>query len=77
MNFHSEVIAAHWDEEKGGWTVKIRQSGPGQELREFEDHCDLLLHGTGLLNNFKVRRSQQEVSNCKVPLRLRTSGQKT
>lgn len=77
MNFHSEVVGAYWNEEKGQWTVKIRETTPGQEPRVFEDHCHLLLHGTGLLNNFKVRDSQQEVSSCKGQLKLRTSGQQS
>lgn len=53
MTFNTEVIGAYWNEEKGQWTVKLRQTQPGQEPREFEDYCDLLLHGTGILNNFK------------------------
>lgn len=77
MRFHSEVIGAYWSEEKGKWTVKIRDSRPGQEPHDSEDRCDLLLHGTGLLNNFKVRGSQEELPNCKPRLRLRTSGQKS
>jgi cation diffusion facilitator CzcD-associated flavoprotein CzcO len=53
MNFHTEVVGAYWQEEKGEWLVKLRENRPGQEPREFEDHCHMLLHGTGLLNNFK------------------------
>lgn len=54
MQFNSEVVGCYWVEEKGQWKVKIRQTVPGQEPREFDDYCDLLLHGTGILNNFKV-----------------------
>ena len=61
MNFHSEVTGAYWNEDKGEWMVKIRESRPGQEPHEFEDHCHLLLHGTGLLNNFKVCDTQEEL----------------
>ena len=53
MNFHSEVIGCTWNEEKGEWLVKIREQLPGKEPREFQDHCHLLLHGTGILNNYK------------------------
>ncbi|OQO13068.1 putative sterigmatocystin biosynthesis monooxygenase stcW [Cryoendolithus antarcticus] len=53
MTFNTEVTGCFWNEEKGQWLVKLRQTKPGQEPREFEDTCDLLLHGTGILNNFK------------------------
>ncbi|KAK5129827.1 hypothetical protein BJ546DRAFT_1060466 [Cryomyces antarcticus] len=53
MTFNTEVIGCYWQEEKGQWRVKLRQSKPGEEPREFEEHCDLLLHATGILNNFK------------------------
>lgn len=33
--------------------MKLRQSKPGSIPREFEEKCDLLLHATGILNNFK------------------------
>ncbi|KAI7364285.1 putative sterigmatocystin biosynthesis monooxygenase [Hortaea werneckii] len=53
MTFNVEVIGCYWDDAKGQWLVKLRESKPGQEPREFEDYCDLLLHCTGILNNFK------------------------
>lgn len=53
MAFHTEVIGCHWQEDTGEWLVKLRQSRPGEEPREFEDRCHLLLHATGLLNRFK------------------------
>lgn len=53
MNFNIEVVGCYWQGEKGEWLVKLREHRPGQEPREFEDHCHMLLHGTGLLNNFK------------------------
>ncbi|KAF2769857.1 FAD/NAD(P)-binding domain-containing protein [Teratosphaeria nubilosa] len=53
MTFHTEVIGAYWNDDKGQWRVKLRESRAGQQPREFEDYCDLLLHGTGILNNFK------------------------
>lgn len=53
MTFHTEVMGIYWQEDEGKWLVKLRQTAAGQEPREFEDTCDLLLHGTGILNNFK------------------------
>ena len=53
MTFNTEVIGCYWDEDAGKWTVKLRQSSPGAAPREFEEKCDLLLHATGILNNFK------------------------
>jgi hypothetical protein len=54
MTFNTEVIGCYWQEEKGEWKVKLRQQVAGQEPREFEEHCHLLLYGAGVLNNFKV-----------------------
>lgn len=53
MTFNTEIIGCYWNEDDGQWTVKIRQTQEGSEPREFEDKCDLLLHATGLLNNYK------------------------
>jgi hydroxyversicolorone monooxygenase len=53
MVFNTEVIGCYWNEQAGQWTVKLRQSSPRSAPREFEEQCDLLLHATGILNNFK------------------------
>src|SRR4051794_24959067 len=53
MTFNTEIIACTWNEEAGQWTVKLRQTHPDSAPREFEEKCDLLLHATGILNNFK------------------------
>ncbi|KAI9880737.1 MAG: hypothetical protein M1830_000626 [Pleopsidium flavum] len=53
MTFKTEVIGCYWQAEQGQWKVKLRQTQPGGQSREFEDTCDLLLHATGILNNFK------------------------
>jgi cation diffusion facilitator CzcD-associated flavoprotein CzcO len=53
MTFNTEIIGCYWNEERGQWTVKLRQTQPGSSPREFEETCDLLLHATGLLNNYK------------------------
>ncbi|RMZ31550.1 hypothetical protein D0859_04322 [Hortaea werneckii] len=55
MTFNVEVIGCYWDDEKGQWLVKLRESKPGQEPREFEDYCDLLLHCTGILNASSIQ----------------------
>ncbi|KAG7284368.1 hypothetical protein NEMBOFW57_010741 [Staphylotrichum longicolle] len=48
MTFHTEITGCYWQEEKGEWAVKLRQQLPGQEPREFEDHCHVLLHAAGV-----------------------------
>ncbi len=48
MTFHTEITGCYWQEEKGQWAVKLRQQPPGQSPREFEDHCDILLHAAGV-----------------------------
>ncbi|RDL41003.1 Flavin-binding monooxygenase-like protein [Venustampulla echinocandica] len=53
MTFNTKVIGCYWAEEAGEWTVKLRQTIPGGTTREFEEKCDLLLHGVGLLNSYK------------------------
>ncbi|EDO02647.1 hypothetical protein SS1G_05124 [Sclerotinia sclerotiorum 1980 UF-70] len=52
MTFNTEVIGCFWDEEAGKWSVKMKQTSESGE-KEFEETCDLLLHATGILNNFK------------------------
>jgi len=54
MNFNTEVVGCYWKEERGEWEVKMKESVPGQEPREFIDYCNILIHGAGVLNNFKV-----------------------
>jgi len=44
MKFNTEIIGCYWQEDKGEWLVKLRENKPGQEPREFEDHCHVLLH---------------------------------
>lgn len=54
MTFNTEVIGCYWQEETGEWKVKLRKQVPGQEPEEFEEYCNVLLYGAGVLNNFKV-----------------------
>lgn len=35
------------------WTVKLRQTNPSSEPREFKERCEVLLQATGILNKFK------------------------
>lgn len=53
MTFNTEVIGCWWQDETGKWKVKLRQTRRDGETREFDETCDLLLHATGILNNFK------------------------
>ncbi|KAL9108033.1 MAG: hypothetical protein Q9227_007139 [Pyrenula ochraceoflavens] len=53
MVFRTEVIGCYWQQEKGEWLVRIRQTHSDGTTREFDDYCHLLLHGTGILNNYK------------------------
>ena len=59
MTFNTEVIGCYWQEETGEWKVKLRKQVPGQEPEEFEEHCNVLLYGAGVLNNFKVGPSHK------------------
>lgn len=54
MRFNSKVTGTIWNEETGKWTVKIGQAQPDGSIKEFEDTCDLLLQGTGVLSNPKM-----------------------
>ena len=53
MTFNTEVVGCYWQEEKGEWLVKLRQTAEDGSTKESEDTCNVLLHGTGILNNFK------------------------
>ncbi|KAK5112948.1 hypothetical protein LTR62_003770 [Meristemomyces frigidus] len=53
MTFNTEVTGAYWDDGKGEWKVELRETRNGEVVREFRETCHLLLHGTGILNNFK------------------------
>ncbi|KAK4940114.1 hypothetical protein LTR10_019743 [Elasticomyces elasticus] len=53
MTFNTEVIGCYWQQETGEWLVKLKQTSADGTTRLFEDRCHMLLHGTGILNNFK------------------------
>lgn len=60
MIFSTEILGCYWQDARGQWIVKLRQHVPGQEPREYEDYCDVLIHAAGILHNWKV--SQQELT---------------
>lgn len=53
MTFRTEVVGCYWNQDKGEWLVKLKETKADGSTRVFEDTCNLLLHGTGILNNFK------------------------
>ncbi|KAG0648197.1 FAD-binding monooxygenase moxY [Hyphodiscus hymeniophilus] len=54
MQFNSEVTGAFWNEGTGKWTVRVSQTQTDGSVRDFEDTCDLLLQGTGVLSHPKL-----------------------
>lgn len=54
MIFQTEVISATWDERKSEWHVRLRRTDGTGEAVEFDDHCNVLILGTGVLNNIKM-----------------------
>lgn len=53
MHFKHKVVEARWNEEKGRWFVKMEKTNPDGSVEEVVDDADLLLYGTGVLNDFK------------------------
>lgn len=54
MSFSSKVVHAEWQDKKGQWKVKIEQQKEGSDqVRTIEEECDVLLYGTGILNEQK------------------------
>ena len=53
MTFNTEVLGCYWQDKTGEWLVKLRQTRPGEQPREFEERCHVLLHAVGILNNYK------------------------
>lgn len=49
MTFNSEVVGCYWEQDKGQWRVKIKESADGMETRLYEETCDLLLEASGVL----------------------------
>lgn len=54
MTFNTEVIGCYWQQQTGEWLVKLKETNTTTgATRIFEDRCHVLLHGTGILNNYK------------------------
>lgn len=52
IKFRSRCLGARWNESTGKWFVQILdESTPGRQI--FEDSADVLITGTGLLNEWK------------------------
>lgn len=45
-----QVAGAHWNHEKGGYDVKIKDLKTNIEIK---DHCDVLINASGILNNWR------------------------
>jgi cation diffusion facilitator CzcD-associated flavoprotein CzcO len=53
MEFNTEVIRASWSDSTSTWTLQMRRTDASGIVTEFTDECDILLHATGVLNNYK------------------------
>ncbi|OJJ65114.1 hypothetical protein ASPSYDRAFT_194084 [Aspergillus sydowii CBS 593.65] len=49
VQLNTKVVSSVWDEEQGNWHLKIQS---GDEL--FEDKADVLIDGSGILNNWNL-----------------------
>lgn len=49
IQFKSSVESATWHEDRGQYTLKIT----GADGVQFEDYCDILISGSGILNSWK------------------------
>jgi hydroxyversicolorone monooxygenase len=45
MTFNTEVGGCYWQEDKGKWKVRLRNTQSGEEK---EEECDVLLHAAGV-----------------------------
>jgi hydroxyversicolorone monooxygenase len=53
MQFSTEVKSACWQESSSTWLLQMSRRNADSSITEFTDECDVLLHATGVLNNFK------------------------
>jgi cation diffusion facilitator CzcD-associated flavoprotein CzcO len=51
ITFNTKALSATWDEDAGLWHLKLRSLSDGQII---EDSCNILINGTGVLNEFKM-----------------------
>ena len=52
IKLQHKVIGAVWHEDKGQWAVEVEHSG-----EKFTDWCDILMNGSGLLNQYRCKQS--------------------
>ncbi|KAK2813963.1 hypothetical protein FQN50_000364 [Emmonsiellopsis sp. PD_5] len=54
IRLRTRVCRAEWVEERSRWVVGLVESdGDGRVVREWEEECDVLLNGNGILNHWK------------------------
>jgi hydroxyversicolorone monooxygenase len=53
MQFSTEVKSAHWQELSSTWLIQLSCRNADGSITDFTDECDVLLHATGVLNNFQ------------------------
>lgn len=53
MQFSTEVKSARWQESSSTWLLQLSRLNADGSTTTFTDECDILLHATGVLNNFK------------------------
>jgi cation diffusion facilitator CzcD-associated flavoprotein CzcO len=53
MKFSTEVISCKWQEHSSRWQIHLQRTSSNGKITDFIDECDILLHATGVLNNFK------------------------
>ncbi|KAI0030965.1 FAD/NAD-binding domain-containing protein [Vararia minispora EC-137] len=53
IKLRHELVGAAWDEVAGRWHVRIRRADDAGKTEEFEDECDVLFLGIGVLSRWK------------------------
>ncbi|ODH41919.1 hypothetical protein ACO22_01283 [Paracoccidioides brasiliensis] len=54
IHLRSKVTRAEWHEDKSKWVVHVEESNAEDKVvREWDDECNILLNGTGILNAWK------------------------
>lgn len=50
VKLRHEVTALSWSNDNGQWKISVKDNNSG---REFEDHVDVIINGSGILNKWK------------------------
>jgi len=53
VKFNHAVVGADWNEERAKWIVKVEKTEENGQKLDFEQECDFLVNGTGVLNRAK------------------------